>query len=116
MCIEEELEELRESVADLESRKASANDWRRVEARAFLALLGGQLQLSSLQRTMIEQVHAKSRDCTWRRTHLEVGRLVDKLNEIKSLRTCAQRRVAALEGEGEPEGPSIVERLLGLGA
>jgi len=97
MCIEEELEELRASVAELESRTATADDWRRIEARAFLALLGGQLQLTSLQRGMIDHVRAKSRDCTWRSTHLEVGRLVDKLNELRSLRKSAQSRAFEVE-------------------
>ncbi len=107
MCIEEELDELRDAMAELESRTASADDWRRIEARAFLALLGGQLHLSSLQRTMIEHVHAKSRDCTWRSVHLEVGRLVDKLNELRALRRCAQARASEVEAfEGERQLPT----------
>jgi hypothetical protein len=83
MCIEEELEELRESVAQLDKRTASADEWRRIEARAFLALLGGQLQLRSMQRN--------------RRPHLEVGRLVEKLDELRALHGSAQRRASAVE-------------------
>ena len=109
MCIEEELEELRDSVAELETRAASADEWRRIEARAFLALLGGQLQLSSMQRTMIEHVHAKSHDCSWQRTHLEVGRIVDKLNQLRTLHRSARSRafeVEAFDGERQlPPGP-----------
>jgi hypothetical protein len=97
VCIEQELEALRASVAELESRSAKADEWRRIEARAFLALLGGQLQLTSLQRDMIDHVRARRRDWSWQRTHVEVGRLVDRLNELRSLRTCAQSRVFEIE-------------------
>jgi hypothetical protein len=97
VCIEEELEALRASVAELESRTTVADDWRRIEARAYLAQLGGQLQLTSLQRDMIDHVRAGRRDWSWQRTHVEVGRLVDKLNELRTLRTCAQSRVFEIE-------------------
>jgi hypothetical protein len=97
VCIEQELEALRASVAELESRKTNADDWRRIEARAFLALLGGQLQLTSLQRDMIDHVRSRSRDWSWQRTHLEVGRLVETLNELRTVKTCAQSRVFELE-------------------
>jgi hypothetical protein len=97
VCIEQELEALRESVAELESRKATADEWRRIEARAFLALLGGQLQLTSRQREMIDRVRARDADWSWRRTHEEVGRIVETLNQLRDVRTCAQSRVFEIE-------------------
>jgi hypothetical protein len=97
VCIEQELEALRASVAELESRKPSADDWRRIEARAFLAVLSGQLQLTSRQRDMIDRVRARRRDWSWHRTHVELGRIIDLLNQLRAVRADAQGRVFELE-------------------
>jgi len=78
MCIEEELEQLRASVAELETRRASADAWRRIEARAFLALLGGHLQLKRLPLYMRWQV-------------------VDALDQLRVLRAYAQHRAGESE-------------------
>jgi hypothetical protein len=100
VCIEQELEALRESAAELESRRATADEWRRIEARAYLALLGGQLELRCRQRDMIARIRAKDAAWSWRRTHVEVGRIIDTLAQLRTLRTWAQSHVFDLEAAG----------------
>jgi hypothetical protein len=98
MCIDDELDALRANIAELEHHGGSLDEWRRIHARAFLAVIAGQMHLTCLRRDLNGQERAHLHDADHA---TRFGELVDLITEIRALRVAAQGRVAELERIGD---------------
>jgi hypothetical protein len=101
MSWNEHADAVRARVDDLALSAASLEDWKRVDADLFGALVEVQRLVTELRTEMLELVKAETPSWGWVEKQRVMLELREAMDDLRVLRMCVQSRIFELEAGAE---------------